>query len=217
MPVSSNEWASAADPSYECCTFRGGLVSLDARTGKELWHAYSIDKTPAYTGKTSSAGTRLQGPAGAPIWNSPTIDVKRRRIYVGTGEAYTSPAADTSDSVIAFDLDSGKPLWHHQSIPNDAWNMACFIGGGPNCPPENGPDLDIGASTILMTLPGGKRLLLAGQKSADVFALDPDADGKLVWKRKLGRGGYAGGVHWGMSLAGTTLYAAIADTKFLPS
>ena len=216
VPVSSNEWASAADPSYECCTFRGGLVSLDAGTGKALWRAHSIEQAPVPTGKSNSAGAKQHGPAGAPIWNSPAIDTKRRRLYVGTGEAYTSPAAGTSDSVIAFDMDSGRPLWHHQSLSNDAWNMACFIGGGPNCPPENGPDLDIGAATIIVNLPGGKSLVLAGQKSADVLALDPDAAGKLVWKRKLGRGGYAGGVHWGMSLAGTTLYVPIADTKFLP-
>jgi polyvinyl alcohol dehydrogenase (cytochrome) len=216
VPVSSNEWASAADPGYECCTFRGGLASLEANTGKELWHGHSIEQEPAYTGKTNSAGARLRGPGGAPIWNSPTIDAKRRRIYVGTGESYTSPAADTSDSVIAFDLDTGKQVWHHQSLPKDAWNMACFIGGGPNCPVENGPDLDIGASTVLLNLSGGKSLVLAGQKSADVFALDPDAGGKLVWKNKLGRGGYAGGVHWGIALAGTTLYVPIADTKFLP-
>lgn len=217
LSVSSNEWASAADPSYECCNFRGGLVSLDANTGKALWQGHSIEQEPDYTGKLNSAGAKMRGPAGAPIWNSPTIDAKRRRIYVGTGEAYTSPAADTSDAVIAFDLDTGRQVWHHQSLPKDAWNMACFIGGGPNCPVENGPDLDIGASTILLNLPGGKSLVLAGQKSADIFALDPDANGKLVWKQKLGRGGYAGGVHWGISLADKTLYVPITDTKFLPS
>lgn len=217
VPVSSTEWAAAADPSYECCTFRGGVVALDARTGRKLWHAYTIPQEPKPTGKRNSAGAVLHGPAGAPVWGSPTIDTKRRRLYVGTGEAYTSPAAATSDAVLAFDLDSGKLLWHHQSIAGDAWNMACFIGGGPNCPPENGPDLDIGAPPILARLDRDRELLLVGQKSADVFALDPDRNGALVWKRRIGRGGYAGGVHWGMSLAGRTLYAPNADTKFLPS
>ena len=142
--------------------------------------------------------------------------MKRRRLYVGTGEAYTSPAAGTSDSVLALDIDSGKLLWHHQAFAHDAWNMACVVSGGANCPEEKGPDLDIGASTILAHLPNGKDLLVAGQKSGDVFAIDPDAQGQLVWKQKLGRGGVGGGVHWGIALDGTTLYAPIADTKYRP-
>lgn len=215
--VSSNEWAAAADPAYECCTFRGGVVALDAATGKLIWHGYTIETPPAPTGEETSVGTVRHAPAGAPVWNSPTIDAKRKLIYVGTGESYTSPAADTSDSVIAFDMATGKQVWHYQSIAGDAWNMACFIGGGPNCPEENGPDLDIGASPILAKLPSGKEVLLVGQKSADVFALDPDAKGKVLWKRKIGRGGYAGGVHWGMAFDGERLYAPNADTKFLPS
>jgi len=215
VSVSANEWASAADPAYECCTFRGGVAALDATTGQKIWHAYSIQDEPKLTGRINSAGARLWGPAGAPVWNSPTIDAKRRRVYVGSGEAYTSPAAPTSDSVLAFDLDTGRFLWHYQGVADDAWNMACFIGGSANCPPENGPDLDIGASTILATLPGGRDLLIAGQKSGDVYALDPDDHGRLIWRRKIGRGGVSGGVHWGMAVAGTTLFAAVSDPKIM--
>ena len=61
VPISSNEWASAADPGYECCTFRGGVVSLDASTGKQIWRAHSIAQPAAYTGKTNSAGARSAG------------------------------------------------------------------------------------------------------------------------------------------------------------
>lgn len=213
VPMSSSEWASAADPAYECCTFRGGVAALDANTGKLVWRSYTIPEAPQATGERNSAGALRRHPAGAPVWNSPTIDVKRRRLYVGTGEAYTSPAAPQSDAVIAFDLDTGRQLWFHQSLPGDAWNMACFIGGGPNCPVENGPDLDIGAGTMLHRLPDGRDVILVGQKSADVFALNPD-DGKLLWRVKYGRGGFAGGVHWGMAVTANTFYTPIADTVF---
>jgi polyvinyl alcohol dehydrogenase (cytochrome) len=214
VPMSSTEWAAAADPSYECCTFRGGVVALDAATGTEIWKAHTIETAAKLTGQKNSNGARQWHPAGAPVWNSPTIDVRRKRLYVGTGEAYTSPAANTSDSVIAFDLATGRQLWHYQSLPGDAWNMACFIGGGPNCPRENGPDLDIGASPALVRLADGRDVVVAGQKSADVFALDPDT-GRVVWKTRTGRGGYAGGVHWGFSVEGTTLLVPSADTLFL--
>jgi polyvinyl alcohol dehydrogenase (cytochrome) len=145
VPMSSTEWAAAADPAYECCTFRGGVAALDATSGALVWRSYTIPEEPRLTGELNSAGAARRHPSGAPVWNSPTIDAKRRRLYVGTGEAYTSPAAAQSDAVIAYDLDTGRMLWWHQSLPGDAWNMACFIGGGPNCPVENGPDLDIGA------------------------------------------------------------------------
>ena len=214
VPMSSSEWAAAADPSYECCTFRGGVTALDARTGAVLWRSYTIPEEPRATGARNAAGALRRHPAGAPVWNSPTIDVKRRRLYVGTGEGYTSPAAAQSDAVVAFDLDTGKMLWWHQSLAKDAWNMACFIGGGPNCPEENGPDLDIGAPPVLHRLPDGRDVLLVGQKSADVFALDPD-DGRLLWKVRYGRGGFAGGVHWGLAASPSTLFAPNADTVFL--
>ena len=41
------------------------------------------------------------------------------------------------DSVLAFDLTTGARIWAYQSIAGDAWNMACFIGGGANCPAED--------------------------------------------------------------------------------
>jgi polyvinyl alcohol dehydrogenase (cytochrome) len=212
VPLSSSEWGSAADPGYGCCTFRGGVVALSADTGKHLWTAYAIEQEPKPTGRVNELGVPLFHPAGAPIWNSPTIDARRKLLYVGTGEAYTSPAADTSDSVLAFDLETGQRMWSFQATSGDAWNMACFIGGGANCPEENGPDLDIGAPPMLVNV-DGKDVVIAGQKSGDVFALDP-VDGSLLWRKKVGRGGFAGGVHWGMASDENLVYVPNADTVF---
>ena len=211
VPISSSEWATAADPGYACCTFRGGVVSVDAASGELNWRAHVIDKPAAETGETNPFGAARKGPAGAPVWNSPTIDAKRGVLYVGTGEAYTSPAADTSDAVLAFSLATGERQWAKQLLGGDAWNMACFIGEAANCPEEDGPDLDIGASTVLWS--GDERdYLLVGQKSGDVYALDPDNGGAVVWHNKVGRGGFLGGVHWGMSVNDDSLFVPIADT-----
>ncbi len=214
VPISSSEWATAADPGYPCCTFRGGVAALDLVSGEKLWTGFVMPDEPAATGELNAEGAPQFGPSGAPVWNSPSIDTERGMLYVGTGEAYTSPASESSDAVIAFRLSDGQVAWRKQLLGGDAWNMACFIGGGANCPEENGPDLDIGASTILWRS-GDIERLLVGQKSGDVYALDPDNQGEIVWHRKLGRGGYAGGVHWGMSTDGETLFAAIADTDFI--
>jgi polyvinyl alcohol dehydrogenase (cytochrome) len=50
------------------------------------------------------------------------------------------------------------------------------------CPKNNGPDMDIGNSPILLSLPSGARLLLAGTKAADVLAVDPDHGGALIYR-----------------------------------
>ena len=224
VPLSSREWASAANPAYQCCTFRGGVVAINTADGSQKWVNYTVDE-PVPTGEVNNMGVAFLAPSGAPVWNSPTIDVARNRLYVGSGENYSSPASKTSDAVIAFDLDDGELLWSYQSLAKDAWNMACFVGGvGGNCPSENGPDLDIGASTILHTLASGKDIVLAGQKSGHVFGLDPDKswhcaftgckEGKLLWKIKIGMGGFAGGIHWGMTASDGTLYAAVSDRDF---
>lgn len=215
VPMSSSEWASAADPAYQCCTFRGGIAAFDATDGHLIWKSYSIPEPPKLTGKKNSQDAAMWAPAGAPVWGSPTIDEKRNVLYAGTGEGYTSPAAATSDAVIAFDQDTGNIKWVYQATQGDAWNMSCFIGQAANCPEENGPDFDIGAPPILLTLSDGRDILLVGQKSGFVFALDPDREGSLIWRKRIGLGGYAGGVHWGMAADGDTLFAPNADTNFI--
>ncbi|HKK23318.1 MAG TPA: PQQ-binding-like beta-propeller repeat protein, partial [Pseudohaliea sp.] len=140
VPMSSTEWASAADPGYACCTFRGGVTAFAAETGERLWTTYSIPETPTPSGARNELGVPLLAPSGAPVWNSPTFDRERGLLYVGTGESYTSPAHRNSDSVLAMDLVTGELRWSYQALAGDAWNMACNLPEGQrgNCPEEDG-------------------------------------------------------------------------------
>ena len=52
--------------------------------------------------KKNSIGTQLWAPSGVAVWNSPTVDAKRRAIYFGTGDSATEPAPDSSDSIMAL-------------------------------------------------------------------------------------------------------------------
>ena len=212
VPVSSLEVTSAADPAYECCTFRGSVVALDALTGANRWKSYTIPSPPKEVGRTR-AGTRVLAPSGAPVWNSPAVDAKRGLLYVGTGENYSSPANDTSDALLAFRLGDGAMVWHAQKTRNDAWNVACMLPDNPNCPPENGPDVDFGSSVIVFGGSTGGDLLLAGQKSGMVYAVDPERRGEIVWGSRVGRGGIQGGVHFGMATDGERLFVPISDMK----
>jgi polyvinyl alcohol dehydrogenase (cytochrome) len=209
-PVSSLEVTTAADPKYECCTFRGAVVALDAWTGEQRWKAWTIDAAPRPV-KTTPRGTRIFAPSGAPIWNSPTIDAARGLLYVGSGENYSSPADDRSDAVFAFSLADGKRVWSRQMTAGDAWNVACMMTDNPNCPLENGPDVDFASGTILVQLGARKNALIAGQKNGVVYALDPMRQGELLWQQRVGRGGIQGGVHFGMAAEDTRIYAPISD------
>ena len=210
IPISGLEVVAAFDDQYECCTFRGGILVVESRSGKQIWKQYSIPVPAKYHGKTS-VGTKMYGPSGAPIWTSPNIDKKRRYVYIGTGENYSSPADDSSDAIIAYNIDTGEEVWRRQTLSGDAWNLACMAKDNPNCPEENGPDLDYSASSISIDL-GSRDILVAGQKSGVVYGLDPD-NGEILWSNALSGGGTQGGVHFGMASEGKTVYVPLHDME----
>jgi polyvinyl alcohol dehydrogenase (cytochrome) len=209
VPVSSLEVALAVDPKYECCKATGAVVAYDAASGAFLWRTPTIAE-PATPKSKNKAGTDMYGPSGATVWNTPTIDAARGQLTIGTGENMSSPATLTSDAIMALDLASGAVRWSYQGTANDVWNTACDTATPDSCPPEKGPDFDFGAGSLLFTAASGKQLVIGGQKSGDVHALDPDT-GALVWKTKVGRGGIQGGVHFGLAADATAVYVPITD------
>lgn len=208
VPVASGEEGAGGNPNYQCCTFRGSVVALDAATGRRIWKTYTISEEPKPTRKTSR-GVQLFGPSGAGVWSAPTIDAKRRVLYVGTGDAYSEPAANTTDAIVAMDLDSGKIVWSAQDTENDVWLAACQgANRGENCPKDVGPDHDFGSPPMLKALPNGKTILVAGQKSGNVWAHDPDQKGKVLWRTPLvsNTTEFGGKIIWGGAADDTAAY-----------
>ncbi len=206
VPISSIEVAMAANGNYSCCTSSGGVVALSSATGQEIWR-HRVLPTARVTGKKKNGGLFF-GPSGAPVWCSPTVDAKRGLLYLGTGENYSMPSSGSSDAIQALDLKTGRLVWNFQSTKNDIYNLACPYFN--NCPWKPGPDLDFGMAPLLVKRPDGKDILVAGQKAGLVFALSPST-GKVIWKRRIGKGGALGGVHWGMAADAQHVYAANAD------
>lgn len=207
VPVASWEENRASDPAYECCTMRGSLVALRIRDGAQVWKTYMVDP-PRETGK-NAAGRAQFGPSGAGIWSAPTLDRKRGVVYVTTGDNYSKPVTEMSDAVVALRIGDGRIVWSRQFTDNDVFSGECQATG--TC----GPDFDFGSSAILVNA-GARNLLLAGQKSGVVYALDPDKRGAIVWQLRVGKGSTNGGVQWGMAADGQNVYAAVSDISRKP-
>ena len=157
---------------------------------------------------------RCFAPSGAAVWSPPTVDPETRSVYVATGDAYSQPAAPTSDAVMAFDMDTGAIKWVRQMTEGDAYTLACGSTDPANCPDPEGPDHDFGQPPILVPRPDGGRALVLGQKSGEAFGLDPDREGAALWATRVGEGGVLGGSEWGSASDGDHLYVAISDIAF---
>ncbi len=212
--IASSEEGLMLSSTYDCCTFRGSIVALNADTGAILWQTFTV---PDNQGKTGSY-------SGAPIWQPPAVDVVRNLLYVGTGNNYTAPAsvescrlnnpkdnscaaaADHFDSALALDLNTGIIKWFRRLYGYDVWNQAC-LEGAAGCPNPAGPDYDLGGSgpNLLGNMVG------FGQKSGVYWALDADT-GVTKWSRLSGPGGSRGGIEWGTASDGTNIYIANANS-----
>jgi polyvinyl alcohol dehydrogenase (cytochrome) len=211
VPVSSLEEGTAAIPAYECCTFRGSVVALDAASGKQIWKTHTIPQAPQRTTKTAR-GTQAWGPSGAAVWSQPVVDADRNRIYISTGDSYSNPPARESDAIMALAMDTGRVLWVQQTLAGDAWNVGCLETGAGrvNCPEGAGPDYDFSSSPSLAVLPDGRRIIVAGQKSGMLYGLNPDT-GEQLWKMQAGQGGILGGIEWGFAVDAATAYVSLSN------
>ncbi|XP_027096818.2 uncharacterized protein [Coffea arabica] len=221
-------------PAQQCCTFRGSMVKLDARTGTILWQTYTIPDN----------GGKLGGYSGAAIWgSSPAIDTLRGLVYVGTGNLYIAPAEVLAcqralsnqttppinvsqcigpdvhfDSIVAFDINSGQIKWSRRLSRYDVFNFECLVPNNPNCPPGPNLDADFGEAPMLLTINnnGRKRdIAVAVQKSGFAWALDRN-NGDIVWSIRAGPGSNQGGGIWGAATDGKRVYTNIANGDRLP-
>jgi polyvinyl alcohol dehydrogenase (cytochrome) len=208
VPISTGNEAFATNDNYECCRFIGSLVALDARDGTILWKTYTTSqKNMPY--RLNAKGQQMWGPSGGSIWSAPTIDPKRNLVYVSTSNSHTDAPHDGSNSVIAMELRTGKVVWKNQVWADDNYIIGCPRAA--NCPAVLGPDFALGASPVLHTQKDGRQLLLAGQKSGILWALDPADGGKVVWQTRLSPGSALGGVEFGPAADEDKVYVAISD------
>ncbi|KAI7995672.1 Polyvinylalcohol dehydrogenase [Camellia lanceoleosa] len=219
-------------PAGQCCSFRGSLAKLDLRTGAILWQTYTLPDN----------GGQLNAYSGAAIWgSSPSIDTRRRLVYAATGNLYTAPPAVLEcqakqnnqtkptqpdqcigpginfNSILAFDIDSGRVKWARQLGGYDVFYFACLDPTSPDCPPGPNIDADFGEAPMLVRafVNGTVRdVVVAVQKSGFAWTLDRDT-GDIVWFKLAGPGGNGGGGTWGAATDGRRIYTNIGNSDNL--
>ncbi len=206
VPVSSLEEGAAIAAGYPCCSFRGSIVALDAKSGEELWRRHFIP--PAEQHGVNTAGTPQYGPSGVPIWAGMAMDADH--LYIATGDDYSGEGSETSDAIIALDKVSGRTVWVRQARFGDVWNGSCEHVDPVNCPEDNGPDYDYGAGPVISEDSQGRRIILAGDKGGVVTAMLVKT-GEPLWKTKVGRGGVVAGVNFGLAAHDGKVFVPISD------
>jgi len=220
VPISSLEESLPGDPNYRCCTFRGSVVALEAATGQMLWQSFTIPGQATQRGH-NARGIPQFGPSGAPVYNSPTIDERRQRLYVGTDNNYSSPSDDNSAAIFAFNLKDGSLAWKHQMVAHHVYNLSCR-GDRINCPKEFKGDRSRGFSAppSLIRDAAGKEWLVVLSKAGIVWGLNPE-NGATLWKNNiagtsdLNFGLSQGGAHGGFGVAtdGQRIFAPLFSNE----
>lgn len=211
VPMSSIEDPLQHEPSYECCTFRGSVASLDALTGERVWKSYTIVEQPKPLPPATRAGPQLYGPAGGAVWTPLTIDAKRKLVYAATGESYDDGNPADAHAIVAYDLATGARRWSRQFKPPELVGE-CREAGDSDCRNQ----FEFGAPVVIQRLPSGREILLVGQKSGFAHGLDPDARGSVLWSKRVSHGGDMGGLMYGIAVDGATAYFPISDMYAQP-
>ena len=112
---------------------------------------------------------------------------------------------------------TGQVRWSSQVQSRDIFVPGCGKPGNDNfsCPEENGPDADFGSAPILAHLAGGQDLVLAGQKSGTVWAVDPDHSGRVRWQYQAApsAAGEFGALVWGQAADGKNIYVPVSNIQ----
>jgi quinoprotein glucose dehydrogenase len=107
----------------------GHIRAYDVRTGKRRWIFHTIPHPGEYgfdTWQDSSAWRRI---GGANCWAGMSLDVKRGIVFAGTGSSTydfwggnRKGANLFANCVLALDANTGRRIWHYQTIHHDIWD-----------------------------------------------------------------------------------------------
>ena len=167
----------------------GDLRAYDVRTGAIRWTFHTIPH-PGEFGHDTWPPNAWRSAGGANSWAGMSVDTARGIVYVPTGSATPDfyggdrlGANLFANALIALDANTGKRLWHFQTVHHDLW------------------DRDLPAAPNLVTVTrAGERVDAAAQitKSGFVFLFDRASGQPLfdIAERRVPRSDLAGERAW---------------------
>lgn len=148
--------------------YRGFMSALDMMTGVVKWREFTVP----------------EGSTGASFWSTASASQSDMLVFGGTGNNYGPPATDTSDSLIAFDWNTGAVKWKYQRVMNDTFP------GNPGA-----PDSDFGNNPVVLDvmIGGAMEKVVAGATKYGYVVALKRMTGDLIWKRDICKSGSADG------------------------
>ncbi|SPL62641.1 Broad-specificity glycerol dehydrogenase, subunit SldA [Ochrobactrum soli] len=139
----------------------GVIQGYDAVTGELRW-AWDMVR-PDRSGLPPEGETYTRGTPN--MWTTASGDEELGLVYLPLGVSAvdywsgsrSEPEKEFATSLVALDVESGKPVWHFQTVHNDVW------------------DYDLGSQATLIDFPAGQATvpaLLLPSKRGDIFVLD---------------------------------------------
>jgi alcohol dehydrogenase (cytochrome c) len=108
---------------------RGWLAALDVKDGKQLWRTYTVPAKGEPGNETWKDDHNAWRTGGAALWTTGSYDPVLKATYWGTANAV--PMFDPefrpgdnlfTNSVIGFDVGTGKMNWYFQYTANESWD-----------------------------------------------------------------------------------------------
>ena len=107
---------------------RGRVVALDAKTGRELWHFFTVPG-PGEAGHDSwDQQNNVWKIGGGGVWQTGAVDPSLGLVYFVTGNPIPPFGGEERPgnnlftcTVLALEMKTGKLRWHYQLIHHDVW------------------------------------------------------------------------------------------------
>jgi quinoprotein glucose dehydrogenase len=107
----------------------GDVRAWDAITGKHVWTFHTVPR-PGEFGHDTWEGDSWRNRSGVNVWGFMTVDTRRGILYMPVGApTYDRWGGDRkganlfSSSIVAVDANTGKYLWHFQTVHHDVWDF----------------------------------------------------------------------------------------------
>jgi polyvinyl alcohol dehydrogenase (cytochrome) len=237
--TSSHEEA-AARLGYPCCSFRGTMAAIEASTGVIKWRTRTIpdqaDPEAGFSGGSvwgsAPSVDAERGVVYVATGNNYRVGAELEACidqHPGDPEAQETlcyqrldPPDNYAESILALDLDDGAIRWARKMKNYGAWTFACdpelvpwLPRNSANCEDLDSMDYDFGQAPMIVRAADGapRDLLVLGQKSGVLWALDPNDDGATVWATAVGPGGVLGGMEFGSATDGQRAYVQITNFR----